>query len=74
MRVTAVSILVLGLGLVVARSAISQGTPAPSHSSGMSPQRLERVTGAIRRRMAALVASPMSFKRPSIKPLSIEPT
>jgi CubicO group peptidase (beta-lactamase class C family) len=47
MRITAVGIFAIGLALAVAGSAVSQGSSTPSHSSGMSPQRLERVTAVM---------------------------
>ena len=47
MRITAVVVLALWLALAVGNSAISQESRAPSHSSGMSPQRLERITAVM---------------------------
>src|SRR5712691_401664 len=52
MRITAVGIFAIGLALAVAGAAVSQESNAPSRSSGMSPQRLERVTGAMERAVA----------------------
>jgi len=52
MRITAVGIVAIGLALAVAGAAVSQESNTPSRSSGMSPQRLERVTAAMERAVA----------------------
>ena len=52
MRITAAGIVAIGLALAVAAAAASQESNAPSRSSGMSPQRLQRVTAAMDRAIA----------------------
>jgi CubicO group peptidase (beta-lactamase class C family) len=47
MRLTAVVVIALGLAVAAIGSAISQESRASSGSSGMSPQRLERVTAVV---------------------------